>query len=93
MSDSNASWIKTVSLPPPSLQDNTADTERLISTLKNALQTNAEIRIDLDLLKKLPDILRQSDFRVRCILFKDGDQWLMVGIKKHAHPTRDKVKP
>ncbi len=81
MSDSNASWIKTVSLPPPSLQDNTADTERLISTLKNALQTNAEIRIDLDLLKKLPDILRQSDFRVRCILFKDGGQWLMVGIK------------
>jgi len=74
-------WIKTLSLPPPSLQDNTADTERLISALKNTLQTDAAIQIDLDLIKKLPGILRQSNFNVRCTLFKDGYRWLVVGIQ------------
>jgi len=81
MSDSDACWIKTVSLSPPSLQDNTADTERLISALKVILQTDAAIHIDLDLIKKLPDILRQSDFNIRCTVFKDGCQWLVVGIQ------------
>jgi hypothetical protein len=65
-------WITTVSLAPPSLQDNTADTDRLISALKTSLQTDAAIRIDLDPIKGLPDILRQNNFRVRCILFKVG---------------------
>ena len=40
------------------------------------------IHIDLDLIKKLPDILRQSDFNVRCTLFKDGHRWLVVGIQR-----------
>jgi uncharacterized 2Fe-2S/4Fe-4S cluster protein (DUF4445 family) len=74
-------WITTVSLAPPSLQDNTADTDRLISALKTSLQTDAAIRIDLDPIKGLPDILRQNNFRVRCILFKDGCRWQVVGVQ------------
>jgi uncharacterized 2Fe-2S/4Fe-4S cluster protein (DUF4445 family) len=74
-------WIKTISLAPPSLQDNTADTERLISALRTALQTDAAIGIDLDLIKRLPDILRQSGFNVRCTVFKDGSQWQLVGVQ------------
>ena len=82
MENTASPWIKTISLPPPSLQDNTADTERLIAALRTILQTDAAIHIDLDLIKKLPDILRQSDFNVRCTLFKDGCQWLVVGIQR-----------
>ena len=63
------------------MQDNTADTERLISALRITLQTDDAIYIDFSLLKKLPDILRQSAFNVRCTLFKDGHQWLVVGIQ------------
>jgi len=81
MENTTSPWIKTISLPPPSLQDNTADTERLISALRSTLQTDDAIHIDIDLIKKLPDILRQSDFYVRCTLFKDNHQWLVVGIQ------------
>jgi uncharacterized 2Fe-2S/4Fe-4S cluster protein (DUF4445 family) len=90
MSDTDASWIKTVSvsLSPPSLQDNTADTERLVSALRTTLPTDAAIQIDLDLIKKLPHILRQSDFNVRCTLFKDGHQWLVVGVQ-----SADEMRP
>jgi len=81
MKRATSPWIKSVSLAPPSLQDNTADTERLISALRTALQTDAAIRIDLDLIRRLPDILRQSGFYVRCIVFKDGSQWQVVGVQ------------
>jgi len=81
MSNTDSLWIKTVSIAPPSLQDNTADAERLISALRTTLQTNNSINIDLSLIKKLPAILRQCDFNVRCTLFNDGRQWLVVGIQ------------
>ena len=81
MSTANASWIKTVSLPLPSLQDNTADSERLISALKAALQTNDAIQVDFGLLKKMPATLRTNEFNVRCILLKDAGQWLVLGLQ------------
>jgi uncharacterized 2Fe-2S/4Fe-4S cluster protein (DUF4445 family) len=81
MSTTNSSWIKTVSLPLPSLQDNTADAERLISTLRAALQTNDAIHVDFGLLKKMPTTLRTNDFNVRCTLLKDAGQWLVLDIQ------------
>ena len=53
MKTTESPWIRAVTLNPPTLQDNTADADRLISVLKAALQTDA-IHIDLDLLKTLP---------------------------------------
>ncbi|CAB1079793.1 hypothetical protein D1AOALGA4SA_7496 [Olavius algarvensis Delta 1 endosymbiont] len=82
MNHATSPWIKTVSLSPPSLQDNTADAERLISALKTALQTDDPIQIDLDLIKKLPDILRQNNFSVRCILFKEPAHKLKIDQNK-----------
>ncbi len=81
----NASpWIRTVSLNPPTLQDNTADADRLISALKANLKT-AAIDIDLDLLKKLPDLLRQWKYQVRCMVFKDRQRWLLTGVTDAAN--------
>ncbi len=80
----NASpWIRTVSLNPPSLQNNTADAERLVAALKEDLQAD-NIDIDLDLLKQLPALLRKWEYRVRCILFKDRHRWLLTGITDAA---------
>ena len=62
-------WVKTVSLNPPTLEDNTADADRLVATLKQNLQTD-HIDIDLDLLKQLPELLRKWEYKVRCILLK-----------------------
>ena len=75
----NSPWIQNISLTPPSLQDNTADTDRLINALKARLKTEA-IHIDLDLIKKIPHMLRESNYTVCCIVFKDRYRWVLVDV-------------
>ena len=79
-------WIQTVSLETPSLKDNTADAERLAQALKSYLNTPA-LDIDLDLLKTLPTILRHSRFKIRCILFKERQRWVLTGITDAKEAT------
>ena len=79
MRKNSTPWIQTVSLEGPSLKDNTADAERLTQALKSLLKLPA-IEIDLELLKVLPATLRQSQFQIRCILFKEKQQWVLSGI-------------
>ena len=86
MTEINTHWVQTASLNPPTLQDNTADADRLISALKASLKT-ATIDIDLDLLKRLPDLLRQWKYQVRCIVFKDRQRWLLSGITEADDAT------
>ena len=85
MNDTACPWIQTVSLTPPSLQDNTADADRLIGVLKERLQTDA-VYLDLDLLKKLPDRLRKWEYRVCCLLFQDRDCWRVTAITRIGDP-------
>ncbi|MDA3897160.1 MAG: ASKHA domain-containing protein, partial [Desulfobacteraceae bacterium] len=73
-------WVVTVSVSPPSLNDNTADADRLINELKSVLKTDY-IDIDLPLLKNLPWRLRKWDYQVRCVCFKDRSRWKLVGVK------------
>lgn len=77
MGKNSTPWIQTVSLETPSLKDNTADAERLIQALRSRLNTPA-IKIDLDLLKALPTVLRHSRFKVRCVLFKEKHHWVLI---------------
>jgi uncharacterized 2Fe-2S/4Fe-4S cluster protein (DUF4445 family) len=79
MPENTTPWIHTVSLNAPSLKDNTADADRLIQGLRPLLHTST-IHIEMDLLKVLPTILRKSTFRVRCILFKERYQWVLIGV-------------
>ena len=55
-------WVKTVTLSPPSLEDNTADADRLEAALKKAMGTRA-VRMDLNLSKQLPERLREWNYR------------------------------
>lgn len=73
----NNGWVKTIELIPPTLQDNTADADRLAGALKKELNTDS-IEIDLELLKKLPHVLRTSEYKIKCILFKTNGRWLLV---------------
>ncbi|UCH20515.1 MAG: DUF4445 domain-containing protein [Deltaproteobacteria bacterium] len=80
-------WVKTVSLSPPSLKDNTADADRLTDALKS--QLNAErIILDLDLLRSLPDLVRKWNYQVRCVLLKNRKHWELIHL---THP-RDPAK-
>ena len=86
MIEINTPWVQTATLNPPTLQDNTADADRLISALKANIQSDA-IDVDLALLKKLPALLRKWEYRVRCIVFKDRHRWLLTGITDAADAT------
>jgi uncharacterized 2Fe-2S/4Fe-4S cluster protein (DUF4445 family) len=72
-------WVKTISLTPPSLKDNTADADRLAEALKRELKTDF-LRIDLPLIRILPNFLRKCNFQVRCVIFKDRGQYVLAGI-------------
>jgi len=72
-------WVRTVALLPPSLKDNTSDAGRLTGELKKRLHADG-VRVDLDLLKTLPDLLRRWNYRARCVLFRDRNLWQVVGI-------------
>ncbi len=86
MKDINQRWITTVSLPLPTILDNTADADRLISKLKKQLNTN-QIDIDLFLLKKLPDLIRFCKYNIHCILFKNYDRWILTDISDPDDPS------
>ncbi len=64
-------WVKRVTLSPPSLADNTADADRLAAALKKALDAPA-IHMDPELLKRLPDRLREWDYRADAVVFKQA---------------------
>ena len=74
-----ASWVKTISLTPPSLNDNTADADRLAGALRRELNTGF-VEIDLELTRALPDFLRKNDFRARCVVFKDRERYILAGV-------------
>lgn len=59
-----------IQLTPPSLADNTADADRLAHALKK--ETGAEVvQIPLALLRTIPFRLRESNYAVRCVVFRE----------------------
>jgi uncharacterized 2Fe-2S/4Fe-4S cluster protein (DUF4445 family) len=72
-----APWIVPVELTPPTLGDNTADADRLVQALKQALHTR-HVRIGLGLMEKLPSLLRDAGWRLLCIVFKDRDHFILL---------------
>ncbi len=73
----NKGWVRDIELTPPSLHDNTADADRLVGALKKELETDA-VDIELELLKRLPETLRESEYKLRCVLFKNHGRWILI---------------
>ncbi len=80
MNKKDPSWVQTLALIPPSLQDNTADVDRLLNALKSRLKSNT-IHLDLELVRKIPEIIRHSGYRVQCTILKDRNQWVLVDVR------------
>jgi uncharacterized 2Fe-2S/4Fe-4S cluster protein (DUF4445 family) len=80
-SDAADGWIRLIRLSPPSLQDNTADADRLKNQLKKQLNTKS-VEIDISVLQKLPVRLRDWGYAARCVVVKerDADLWHLTGI-------------
>jgi uncharacterized 2Fe-2S/4Fe-4S cluster protein (DUF4445 family) len=78
-------WLRSVSMLPPSLEDNTADAERLVGALKKELGAEA-VEVDLSLLKHLPRILRRVRYSVDCLLFKERKRWTVLDALDPLYP-------
>lgn len=76
-------WVTSVSLTPPSLENNTADADRLLSALKSRLNTT-RIDMDLSLIRVLADRLRTYQYQANCILFKDRHRHILIDITDAA---------
>ena len=63
----NSMRIVSVSMNPPTLDDTMPDNERLSWALEDATGLSI-IRIPYSVLKKLPDVLRASNFSVQCVI-------------------------
>jgi len=72
-------FVRRILVEPPSLNNNTADAQRLEECLLNELGTDY-IRIPLPVLKKLPSNLRLWEFKAKAVLFKDRHSWILVDL-------------
>jgi uncharacterized 2Fe-2S/4Fe-4S cluster protein (DUF4445 family) len=82
---SASGWVHTIVLSPPSLQNNTADADRLMAAVGGVLK-KTEIRIDFDLLSELPSLLRAHDFKLKVVALTDGQRAEVVHVEPHAEP-------
>lgn len=86
MTELKNGWIKQISVPEPSLQNNTADAERVIAALKPALESE-NVSIDLGLLRRLPGLIRTSGPDLYAILFRRNHHWALIGLVPDADPA------
>ncbi|MDL2328528.1 ASKHA domain-containing protein [Desulfosarcina sp. OttesenSCG-928-A07] len=78
-------WVKSIRLIPPSLGDNTADADRLVTALNRAMGTT-RIQISLEQFRELPDMLRRWQYQAKAVVFKSDPQ---TGILVHLAPPDD----
>ena len=64
-------WVEHVLLPSPSLDDNSADTDRLCRSLQQQMGIS-RIVVDVSLVRQLPAMLRTHHYALRCLVFQDG---------------------
>jgi uncharacterized 2Fe-2S/4Fe-4S cluster protein (DUF4445 family) len=74
-------WVTRIQLPEPSLRDNTADADRLSDALRKQFGLEA-IDVDLSLCRRLPSLLRENRYMLRCLVFGDRRHGILV----HAGP-------
>ncbi len=84
---STSGFMHTLRLPKPALQDNTADSDRLLAALSRELQAPPP-QIDLELQRTLPEILRQAGYNVQCLVLPYGRQTHLLDVKAAGAPFR-----
>jgi len=74
------SWVQRIQMPSPSLGDNMADADRLITSLKQSFDIQT-IQMDYELLKTLPKVLRTADFDVICTVWGFDNNYHLIDIQ------------
>ena len=76
---SRSGYVRTISVSPPTLGNNTADAQRLEQALKKELGTGF-VHIPWHLVRNLSARLRHWDWQVRVVLFRDRRSFLVVDL-------------
>ena len=76
---SNSLDVIDVEMNPPTLDDTMPDVERLSRALRKYMNLR-RVRIPYTVLKKLPDVLRESDFKVKCVVRTTPDDMFVYDI-------------
>ena len=82
-------WCKNINLnlAPPSTDNNLSDWQRLYFVLKKS-DSDTQITIPLELLRKLPQIIRDADWKLTCTLIDLGDKKEIIKIDKKSNKNR-----
>lgn len=75
----NSLDVVTVEMEPPTLDDTMPDNERLSRALRRYMNLKF-IRIPYSVLVKMPDVLRESDFKVQCVIRTTADDMFVYDI-------------
>ncbi len=78
-------WTVTVTLPQPSIEDNTADADRFCRVLAREFNVD-RVNIDLALRRQLPAMLRKSHYTIRCLVLKDQHHAIVVHAAAETDP-------
>ena len=80
-------WVQScrVDLERPDLGNNTADVERLKRGLSQALQ-GKEVVVPWRIWNRLPSILRDGDFSVTAVVFRQRDHWRVLDVLPGSAP-------
>ena len=81
------SYVRSIRIDRPSLNNNTADAQRLEASLQKELGID-RIRIPLDVLKTLPSNIRAWDYSAKAIVFKDCHSWFLLDLLNPVDQTR-----
>ncbi len=86
MDTKTAGWVTDVRLTPPSLDDNTADTDRLKKALARHIGVD-DVIADPVSLRDLPRNLKQWGYRCRCAYFKNGGCFHLIDVQNPENPN------
>jgi uncharacterized 2Fe-2S/4Fe-4S cluster protein (DUF4445 family) len=79
MTSQSNGWVVDVRMPRPSLEDNTADADRLQKALAASLGADRVV-MGLEVLRKLPEKLRSWQYLCRCVLFESAGKWQLIDV-------------
>ncbi|MCP3899824.1 MAG: ATP-binding protein, partial [Desulfobacteraceae bacterium] len=74
-----AGYVICLKISEPSLENNTADVERIKQAIKKELDID-NIKIGFNIIQKIPYTLRESNHEIKAIVFKDLEGWVLVDI-------------
>lgn len=75
----NSLDVVEVTMDPPSLDDTMPDNERLSRALRKYMNLKT-VRLPYSVLLKMPDVLRESDFTVKCVIRTTPDDMFVYDI-------------